>query len=247
VVWEFRLVATGKDGEDEAVAGACKASPEEADRWFNFSKPPLPGFARSPVSLSFLRPDHRADESRYGRDLRPTAVRLIWEAVVETAPPGGEITLTWPEFNRTVPANVRVTLTDLDTGRAALLRTWSHYTYRAARGGGTRRFRLVAERTVSPGLTVTHLLVVPGKGAGQTFTYTLSAEAEVAVSIRSLAGRIIREVAVGAMQEAGTRTLPWDGRDGGGRPLPHGTYLVEVAATATDGQIARAVRTVSIR
>ncbi len=45
--------------------------------------------------------------------------------------------------------------------------------------------------------------------------------------IRNQQGQLVRELPT--LAAVGTHTLPWDGRDGQGRPMPPGTYVAELA------------------
>jgi flagellar hook assembly protein FlgD len=77
-------------------------------------------------------------------------------------------------------------------------------------------------------------------------TYTLSGPAMVAATVLGLTGRPVRSVVPGRAAPAGLQTHTWEATDDSGRPLPNGTYLVEVTAVADDGQQVRAVRPVTV-
>ncbi len=53
--------------------------------------------------------------------------------------------------------------------------------------------------------------------------------AEVTVTIRDESGNAVRTLTLGE-QSAGTLSVPWDGTDDNGNPVPAGQYSVEVAA-----------------
>lgn len=63
----------------------------------------------------------------------------------------------------------------------------------------------------------------------------------VTVTIRNEAGEVVRVLSPGARGE-GAHTLAWDGTDGNGEPLPHGTYRFEVNATDASGGTIEAER-----
>jgi hypothetical protein len=59
--------------------------------------------------------------------------------------------------------------------------------------------------------------------------YALDAERRVSLSVCDLTGRVVRTLACGN-QRCGAYSVVWDGRDGRGRLLPRGVYLVRFAA-----------------
>jgi hypothetical protein len=79
-----------------------------------------------------------------------------------------------------------------------------------------------------------------GKGA-RTISFTLTRDANVRVVIERRSGVILRTVAHG-VRPAGVVTVKWNGRDGRGRRVPRGSYVVRVAATSEVG-LSQLVRT----
>jgi flagellar basal-body rod modification protein FlgD len=76
-----------------------------------------------------------------------------------------------------------------------------------------------------------------GAGASASVHYRLDQPAaEVAISIYDNAGRLVRAQPGSGL--VGTHTVPWDGRDQTGAPLPDGLYRVEVAAKGETGAVA---------
>jgi len=63
--------------------------------------------------------------------------------------------------------------------------------------------------------------------AGMTIAFVVPRSSRVSVGIYDLAGRRVTTLFTGAA-EAGVQSLRWDGRDGGGRKLPPGTYFVKL-------------------
>jgi hypothetical protein len=72
-----------------------------------------------------------------------------------------------------------------------------------------------------------------GKGA-RTISFTLTRDATIRVAIERRSGVILRTVAAGP-RPAGPVTVRWNGRDGRGKRVAHGTYVVRVAATSEIG------------
>jgi hypothetical protein len=89
-------------------------------------------------------------------------------------------------------------------------------------------------------LALTGASAVP-TAAGAQLTFTLSAPADVSVSVTNIAGRRVKALCVERECSAGLNTLLWDGRTDLGLAAPAGTYLVQVEARATDGAAARAL------
>jgi flagellar basal-body rod modification protein FlgD len=73
-----------------------------------------------------------------------------------------------------------------------------------------------------------------GAGAPASVHYKLDQPAaEVVISIYDAGGRLVRAQQGSGL--AGTHTVPWDGRDQTGAPLPDGQYRIEVAAKGANG------------
>jgi len=72
--------------------------------------------------------------------------------------------------------------------------------------------------------------------------YQLPQKAKVTLHIYNLLGQVVR-VLVDEKQEAGIHTVGWDGRDGGGLPVPTGVYFYRMAA----GDFVRVRKLVIIR
>ena len=75
------------------------------------------------------------------------------------------------------------------------------------------------------------LSVVPNPFNPRTnIKYELSQPASVSLQVFDLAGRLVDTIARGEMQEAGSHTVVWNGRDHQGNELPSGVYLCRVKA-----------------
>ncbi|MHB8994362.1 MAG: right-handed parallel beta-helix repeat-containing protein [Armatimonadota bacterium] len=70
--------------------------------------------------------------------------------------------------------------------------------------------------------------------AGAHLAVSLSAPAEVTVTIRNLAGREIAILSPGLL-EAGVHSLVWNGKSRTGTAVPSGTYLVKLTGLTADG------------
>ncbi|MBM3476861.1 MAG: hypothetical protein FJX75_26610 [Armatimonadetes bacterium] len=83
-------------------------------------------------------------------------------------------------------------------------------------------------------------------GAGAEVVYTLSAPAEVTVTVRNLAGRPIATVLRDRDTAAGLQRNVWSGCADNGLRVPAGAYVIEIAARSADGTQARALTTVRL-
>lgn len=207
-------------------------------------QPPQPLTGASPTRAYFVD----AAGQPLAVDLRSdTTARQEWNYVVETAAEApGDVMLTWPELGQTGVRDVSFILVDLTTGTRRYMRTTTHYSYRATRGGNQRRFRIIAERGATNSPQITSFQAQPTRGGEVQLTFTLSQAAETAICVRTLSGREVAQVEVGRPRAVGLNTAAWDGRDSQGRPLPAGMYLVEVMAADEEGRQASAVRAVTL-
>jgi hypothetical protein len=88
-----------------------------------------------------------------------------------------------------------------------------------------------ADRAITLDDTLGFLRV--GRSA-RTIGFTLTRDAKIRVTIEKRTGGILRTVAKGA-RPAGTVTVRWNGRDGRGKKVRRGTYVVRVSATSELG------------
>lgn len=88
---------------------------------------------------------------------------------------------------------------------------------------------LIGGQVSAAGSTVA---LTPGTSA--PLSYQLAGDAaSVLVKVSDASGVPVRTLTVGS-QKAGTQTVPWDGRDDHGNPLPQGQYSFAVTALAKD-------------
>lgn len=240
VGWTVRLQAQTEAGTAEVILGVTEGRDLAA------APPPHPPTGTEPIQ-SYLM-DAAGQPRRM--DLRRAARgQLTWEYVVATpAGIGGDVTLTWPESERTGPTNASLILVDRTTGSQCSLRTTNNYTYRPNRGETHRRFQIIVEPRPGPALQITFLQATPRRGSerGILITFQLNRSADAELKIATLAGRVVSHVEPIQTRAAGLRQVVWTGQDDSGRPVPPGIYLVEVMARDGQGPPARAVRTVKV-
>lgn len=244
--WQVQLIAATAEGEDPCNFVGLAAGAEEGYDGLDIAEPPPLG----PGAVRLTLP-HRDWKGRaagdYARDLRPAGARRAeWEVEVTSPPGSGEVTLRWQGLAK-VPPEYHLFLEDETAQQTLFLRTRSAYRYAPNPAGETRRFRLRAEhRAARTALEILGLTVQRARGEGYRVSYTLSLPATVRMRVLSaLTGRPVA-VVLHQTRAAGAHTEAWNGRDEAGRPLPNGTYLVEVTATTETGEVRREVRGIAL-
>jgi len=246
--WLVQLTARAGTVEDtSAYIGVSKDASDGADGRYDVPKPPAARMAPF-LHIGFPHGDWGARADMYAVDIRsPISGRKSWDLVVQTNLADADVTLTWPDL-REMPRGLTMVLEDLDAGTKRYMRTTSGYTFHTSPqpGGSERRFRITVSQGNVGGLAVTELVSTPTKGGAISLGYRLSKTASVTVTVRNIAGRVIRTLAVNEVQGAGPNRLSWDGRNDAGVETPNGTYLCEVRAQTEDGQQVRALRPVML-
>lgn len=179
----------------------------------------------------------RGETLLYADVRAPSPRPKVWDLIVE-APQQGNLTLSWEGLNERVPADVRLTLVDLDTGETRYMRTTGGYTFLAR--DGVKRLRVIADPRTNGGLRIVGLKAEAVRGSGLTIRWTLTESAYVEVQLRSLTGRLVSIVQPRRLLTAGEQRLLWNGR-GSGVNLPKGLYLLEVRAEGERGEQVKAV------
>ena len=93
---------------------------------------------------------------------------------------------------------------------------------------------------------VAGLVAVP-TAIGAEVMFTLTAAADVEARVLNLAGRPVKTLCRSMNAEAGTNALVWNASCDSGLRAPNGTYLVEITATADDGQSTKALTRVMLK
>lgn len=237
--WKLKLVARAGDAVDsQGVLGMNTRAADSYDE-ADVERPPSPG---DYVAISFPHQDWGINSGSYLSDIRrSTGGSQTWEFVVSTNKQNTDVVLTWPTM-MDVPKDYSLKLVDVDGSKAKFMRTTSSYRYNSG-SGGARRFKLVAEPGNSGRLLVTGLAVNTSRAlGGATLSYNLSADATADVRIRNAGGKTVRTVVTGRGVTRGISNLSWNYRDDAGKPVPAGSYLVEVVATTPEGEVAKAIR-----
>ena len=242
--WRVRLSAeAGTQRDPMNFAGVGVAASTGKDAGDIPEPPPL----SAGVKLCFPHTDWGPEASgEYVQDLLPAdATKWEWEFEVTTQEPNQPVTLRWDLSG--APRDVQFRLTDLDGGDAVAMRTQTQYTFNSGLAGQSRRFQVVAGRSLGQALTITGVAVVPGRAVGtQEINFDLSVPASVTVEVRNLAGVLIKRVTQQQALADGRATIVWDGRNRGGVRTPPGTYLCRIQARTEAREQASAIARVLV-
>ncbi len=229
--WQIQLVAEAGSRVD-----ACNylgVASEEVCKALRIPNPPA---SHGSVDIYFP-----TTEGNMAASVLPMqAGEMKWDFVV-TCDSGDTIGLRVPDLS-CVPNNYRLTLTDRAAGKSVNLRTTAEYTFS---GPASRSMQLVVSPAGASTLAITTMQAQQVGVQAVALTYTLSADADVTVEVRNIAGRPIRQIPCG-LQQAGINTTSWDLRGASGTPVPSGRYLCTLTARADDGTQTSALRAVNV-
>ena len=241
--WSLRLEARTKGLVDTAnyIGMTTRAA---SDRFNSVPKPPK----MSPyVSLGITKADTPNGIGLYAQDLQMAGGTKTWDVIVNSDQAESDVVVSWPEV-RSVPRNVRLTLTDKATGQTVDLRQQSSFRFNTGRSVEPRAFVITAKPSAIAGRAlVTNLLVNPVRPANgrsapiYEINYSLNQDVKVEMSILSASGKTMATVGNTRAAAVGDNRAVWNGRDNAGRDLPAGLYVLQVRAITGDGEITRSV------
>lgn len=158
-----------------------------------------------------------------------------WPLLLAAAP-GATVTISWPTAAQ-LPRSCKAYLRDMVTGATRDLRTTSGYTLTLGAKESSRQLMLTVTQSALPSFQLTSVKAKPGFAPGSMlFTCALTQEAAVSMTIRTVAGKLVRKLPAVASAN-GQAVLTWDGRDSAGRFAPTKMmYQCEVTAVTPDGQ-----------
>lgn len=234
--FRLQLSAHGKNTTDSQTFFGITGDGQPGVDKYDVPKPPMAPDGK--LSVSIQHGDWGNQSGAYAQDIRSAAAtNQTWEFTVDAAEEG-DVTLTWPNLSQ-LPSDKGFRLTDLQSGVVRMLRNVSAYTFHTTEG--QRRFKLEMVAASASKVVITGVNLNQTRG-GVTIQYALSGDATTTVRVMSASGKVVQVLAQNTAETRGVQTHAWNGRDTAGVAMPPGTYLVEVAATTTDGQIARVVR-----
>ncbi|MBI3945874.1 MAG: hypothetical protein HY321_08135 [Armatimonadetes bacterium] len=243
--WRIQLAARTRSAADLANFAGVSRGVSDGFGLEDVEEPPVPG--EGYVSLRFLPADGSRSAGAVTQDIRGDdfSTAKVWEFEVDTDQAGETVTLSWPRLNAILPEALSATLEDVSTGRRVYLRNQGAYEFQAS-ADGPRRFRLEVARRAGGLLTITNVEVSPagGRAGARSISFQLSGRAVADVRVLSPTGRVIREVSARKAVDAGRSAVVWDGTDSRGAQLTSGVVLVEVTATAPEGNSVRVIQPV---
>jgi len=230
--WIGSLEATTAGGSAQALFGAGEGR-------LRAEMPPASPLGTA-VELAFVDGGRAASDIRPG----PLTTRQRWTVEV-TSREAGPVTVSWQGLGRALPASHKLWLSDPTNGQRLLMNSRASYAYTAE--AGTRQLLLELDPHGARQLDIAAVQAGTNRsrGAGLPVSITLTAPARITVTVKGIGGRLVRQFT--SQGDTGLNALSWDGRDQSGRPVPAGSYLLEIAADGDDGELARAVRTISVR
>jgi hypothetical protein len=244
--WVLRFGASVAGGCDPTnYVGVAPGAGDGYDVAHDVGEPPA---LASPVRVYLRHSDWGERSGRYAKDMRGAlGAGQTWEVTVACDRPNADVTITWPELNATVPADVRLMLTDADAGRDVYMRTTSGYTYRTGDEPSVRQLRIVATPAAGGGLMLTNVASAQAADGTVQLTYTVNTASEVSAEILNIAGRCIKRL---GSQSAAPNTIEsavWNCRNTGGARVPAGRYIMRLTARTETGEAAQAVRAFQVR
>lgn len=245
--WTLQLKAKGNISTDYTTTIGVNTKATEKLDYYKVSKPPT---QENQLSLDIVH-DEWATGSRYAKDIRSaTGGAKTWQMVLNSTKPNEPVTFSWPDLATSVPRNYKVTLVDTDTNTRYDMRSTSSILL-TTNANKTRKVQVIAESTRGNGpavITGFDITQAGNRGAGApssvSINYTLSRDAETRIVIRTPGGRILRTLNGQPVTSSGATTgrAVFDLRDSEGRQIASGTYMAELMAHSTDGQVSRQVR-----
>jgi len=238
--WSLHVIASAGSMQDPTnVIGVSTAATGGYTPGQDVAKPPV----LSDVLSSYIAcSDLGAHSGAYARRILPAGANTNqWNFNVSSSLSKADATLQWPDLNSTVPGSVRLTLCDVDTGRQVYMRTATGYSFQTADGGGVRHFTITASTNPAATLALTGLTTQAVHGAGVTICYTLSAPAQVTMSVYNVSGVPIKSFAAVNTAAATTQSVMWNLVNDRGTKTPTGRYLARITAMADNGQTVQAI------
>lgn len=236
--WKLPIIAEAAGRRSRGWIGASAQAAEGLDM-LDLQAPP--GFGGG-VRLRF---DPAGDgQSNYLSDIRPGGSRRAHTMRVTSTIAGAPVRVRWPDMSG-VPDDLAPVLVDEARGRRLYMRTQAGYEIPATEQGVDSLLRIEVAPRNDTALVVGGVTAMQSRGAAAQLTFTLSAQADVEVTVLNIAGRAVCTVSMGSCT-TGPNTLSWNLRDGRGHMVPNGLYLVRVLARDESGRQATGLTTLQI-
>jgi len=242
--WSLQIELRGRNATD--LVNIIGVHPEATDAFDYGMDSENPPEAPGQPSLYFANETPSGVESgRLAFDIRsPTSVTKRWVAVVEGGMEEQEVTLTWSNLI-SLPKQIRPLLSDLETGRAIYMRTFSSYTFWLS-ANRQRRMLVEVNTQATPRLAIHGIRTIRSPN-GMTISFSVTAPAFLDAKIVSATGKPVRNLTTKVPIAAGNNSVNWDLRDEGGQKVPPGLYLIQMVASDEQQRLYHATHAVPVR
>jgi len=240
--WMLQLVASSPRVSDSAnFIGVSPAASRGYDA-LDVDEPPVIG---PYVQLAFPHPNWGRNSGLYTQDIRSAGgAEQAWDVQVRTNLAGEQVRIEWPTMAR-LPRELEAYLEDVQTGKRIYMRSSGGYTF-TADDTGVRDLRVIVKPRGGGLAVATFDVAETIRGGGAQFVYTLSAAAQVDISVINAAGRRVANVVQGEDAVAGRNTAVWNGRSDTGALVPGGSYRVVLTARSDEGGQVSSVRSLTV-
>lgn len=246
--WRVNLVVSSPGLNATQQALRVHNGAEQSLDQYDVAQPPATVRNDSVYLKSAFYPSSSGLGTAYLNDARgPIQAPEEWNLVIRTNACNQAVTVAWPSLNQ-LPRGLVATLVDPVTGQRQYMRTTSGYTFRTGSDVCERALKIIVQPKPASALTVTGVTAAALQRGIVSLAYNLSADANVDVRIRNMAGIVISTPVVGQQAAAGSNNLLWSGQSNRGTAVPSGRYLCEIAArSALTGEAVNVVCPVTIR
>lgn len=241
--WKLRLAASAAGMQDTynfiGVAPGASDGRDIAD----VPKPPMV----SPYVTLGLQDASDASAGLLAQDMRSPGGEKKWNVMLNTDVANADVTVRWNSIG-SWPTRTKLLLTDTATGQTVDMRTRSSMTFQSGPDAAPRPLVITAVPSNAGALRISNVAIRTGSsrasGAVQ-LDFTLSSSAHCEVRVLAADGRSMGTVTSRAGL-AGDVHLVWPGKDGAGRSVPAGTYLMQIRAIGSDGEVVRVIQPFSL-
>lgn len=203
---------------------------------------PKPPVVSPYVSIGTVHSDWGNRSGVYSQDLQSMSGSKSWNIEVSTDQVNKSVIVSWDTSR--LPRGVTLLIKDDITGQVTNMRSTSSVSFQSAPGSQSRKYTITSDTSLNNEIRIMNLFAnsVGGRGVGTTnIGFTISGNATCKVQIINATGQAISELGSRAVS-TGPVNMVWNGKDLNGRSVPMGTYLVEVTAVNSNGEVVRAIQ-----
>jgi len=237
--WSVQLIATcGSLRDSQNYIGQNAQATDSLTR-MDIPKPPVV----SPyVSIGTVHSDWGNRSGVYSQDIQSISGSKSWNIEVSTDQVNKSVIVSWDTSR--LPRGVTLLIKDDVTGQVTNMRSTSSVSFQSVPGSQSRKYTITSDTSLNNEIRIMNLVAnsVGGRGVGTiNIGFTISGNATCKVQIMDATGQTISQLGSRAVS-TGPVNLVWNGKDMNGRSVPMGTYLVEVTAVNSNGEVVRAIQ-----